>query len=37
MPATVADQTYNHWVMRGVDFINLDNTADDAIDGAQLA
>lgn len=37
VPATVADQTYDHWVMRGVDFINLDNTADDAIDGAQLA
>jgi len=37
VPVTAADQTYDHWVMRGVDFINLDNTADDAIDPNQLA
>lgn len=37
VPTTAADQTYDHWVMRGVDFINLDNTADDAFDAQQLA
>lgn len=36
VPATAADQTYNHWVMRGVDFINLDIAVNDAFDTAQL-
>lgn len=36
IPATAADQTYNHWTMRGVDFINLDNAVNDAIDPTQL-
>lgn len=37
VPVTAADQTYDHWVIRRVDFINLDNTADDAFDAQQLA
>lgn len=37
IPATAADQTYNHWTMRGVDFINLDNTVGDSLDDRQLA
>lgn len=36
IPTTAADQTYSHWTMRGVDFINLDNIVDDALDSAQL-
>jgi hypothetical protein len=30
-------KTYNHWVERGVDFINLDNASRDQFDAAQLA
>ena len=37
VPVTAADQTYDHWVMHGVEIINLDNTAVDAIDADQLA
>lgn len=36
IPETAPDQTYAHWTYRGVDFINLDNTLDDAFDEAQL-
>lgn len=37
IPTTPADATYNHWNLRGVDFINLDNTEDHSIDDEQLA
>lgn len=37
IPATAADETYNHWQMSGVDFINLDNATNDAFDAHQLA
>ncbi len=36
IPATAADETYNHWTRRGVDFINLDNTVGDSLDDPQL-
>lgn len=36
IPSTAPDQTYNHWIWKGVDFINLDNSLDDAFDEPQL-
>lgn len=37
IPLTAADETYNHWVVRGVDFVNLDKTVGDSLDDKQLA
>jgi len=36
IPTTEPDQSYNHWVINGVDFINLDNAENDAFDAKQL-
>jgi len=36
-PADHRLKTYNHWVVRGVDFINLDNASRDQFDANQLA
>ena len=37
IPVTASNQTYFHWMERGVDFINLDNATDNAFDEAQMA